>query len=175
MATESDDFDVTLYREASNRRQKEIFREVYERHYPRVYRLAYSLCGQVAEAEDIVQEVFIATLKGLPNFKGESRLGTWLYRITTLVSGRFIARRSRNQSQEIDLERLSSSAMADSELLANQVVQAISKLSFPLRTVLSLVAIEGLSHQDAAEVLGLPVGTIGSRLHTARKQLAQHL
>ena len=168
-------FDIELYRSSSSAQRQEIMEQVFVQQHPSVYRLAYSLCGSATEAEDIAQEVFIAAFRGLANFKGESQLGTWLYRITTRVAGRHMARRSRHQPHSDEIEELPNVDRADADIVANELLQAIAHLSLPLRTVLSLVSIEGLSHQVAADVLGVPVGTIWSRLHSARKQLAVHL
>ena len=168
-------FDIALYHTGSAAQRQAMMEQVFKQHHPTVYRLAYGLCGNATEAEDIAQEVFIAALKGLANFKGESQLGTWLYRITTRVAGRHMARRSRHQSQGDEIDELPNHDRADADIIAKELIHAIAHLSLPLRTVLSLVAIEGLSHQVAADVLGVPVGTIWSRLHSARKQLAVHL
>ena len=168
-------FNLQLYLNSSIAERDKMMESIYRLQYPYVYRLAYSLCGNATEAEDIAQEVFIAAFNGLTKFRAESRLSTWLYRITTRISGRHLARRSRHKAMNGQIEDLSNSDRADAEVITKELLHAIEKISLPLRMVLSLVAIEGLSHQDAAEILGVPVGTIWSRLHRARKQLAANL
>ena len=168
-------FDVAAYLSSSGAKREQLAQVMFKQHYPLVYRLAYNLCGNEAEAQDIAQEVFIAALKGLAKFRAESQLSTWLYRITTRITGRHLARRARHPWVDAPVDHIADSARADADIVTKELVQAIAKLSLPLRTVLSLVAIEGLSHQVAADVLDVPVGTIWSRLHSARKQLAANL
>ena len=147
--------------------------DIFNRFYPRVCRLAYALCGHPAEAEDIAQEVFVAVIRGIDGFRGEAELGTWIYRITTRVAGRHVARRRRLKTQPIDSEHLDGRYPAETDAQLGELAAAMDTLSIPLRTVLSLVAIEGLSHKEVARVLDVPVGTVWSRLHTAREQLAK--
>lgn len=168
-------FDWSLYLSSSVAEKEKMAQAMFTQHYPLVYRLAYSLCGHEAEAQDIAQDVFIAALKGLSTFRGEAKLGTWLYRITTRITGRHLARRARYPWVDAPIDHVANHDRADADIVTKELVQAIAKLSLPLRTVLSLVAIEGLSHQVAADVLDVPVGTIWSRLHNARKQLAAQL
>jgi RNA polymerase sigma-70 factor (ECF subfamily) len=168
-------FDLQRYLSSTAAERERMMEALFKQYYPFVYRLAFSLCGHSMEAQDITQEVFIAAMKGLAKFRGESLLSTWLYRITTRVAGRHLARRSRHQGEDECIEQVASRDKADADVVTNQLIEAISKLSLPLRTVLSLVSIEGVSHQVAADVLGVPVGTIWSRLHTARKQLAENM
>ena len=168
-------FDLKLYQNSDATEREKMIEGMFKIQYPFVYRLSYTLCGNADEAEDIAQEVFIAAIKGLVKFRGDSQLRTWLYRITTRISGRHLARKSKQQMVVVELEDIANCDKAESEIEFNELVHAIGKLSLPLRTVLSLVAIEGLSHQLAADVLGVPIGTIWSRLHKARKQLADNL
>jgi RNA polymerase sigma-70 factor (ECF subfamily) len=169
------EFDLTLYLNSAKAEREKIIESIYKRQYPFVYRLAYSLSGNVMEAEDVAQEVFIASIKGLATFRGESLLSTWLYRITTRICARHLARKPRHQWLNTQIDELPNSDRADSDIVSKELLQAILKLSIPMRVVLCLVAIEGLSHQTAADVLGVPVGTIWSRLHSARKQLSENL
>lgn len=175
MAPATNTFDIKLFLKCNNAERERMTQVVFEQHYPAVYRLAYHLSGSETEAQDIAQEVFIAALKSLAKFKGESQLSTWLYRITTRITGRHLARNNRFSWTDNSIDHIADDSQADTDIVAKELLQAITKLPLPLRTVLSLVAIEGLSHQVAAEVLDVPVGTIWSRLHNARKQLTQHL
>ena len=141
---------------------------VFEEHYQRVYRLALSLAGNPADAEDIAQEVFVAVIKALPQFRGDAKLSTWIYRITLRVGTRWLARRGAPAELPPTLRAADQSIPID-------LVNALRKLPMELRTVILLVAIEGLSHGEAADVLATPVGTVASRLHYARKRLAELL
>lgn len=168
-------FDLQLYLNSSAAEREQMMAVLFRQYYPFVQRLAFSLCGHSCEAQDIAQEVFIAAIKGLDKFRGESQLSTWLYRITTRIAGRHLARGARHQVGDDELDDLPGLGKADADLNTRELVRAITKLPLPQRTVLSLVAIEGVSHQVAADVLGVPVGTIWSRLHSARKRLAEVL
>ncbi|NQZ07860.1 MAG: RNA polymerase sigma factor [Algicola sp.] len=168
-------FDLQRYLSSTVAERERMMEALFKQYYPFVYRLAFSLCGHVTEAQDVTQEVFIAAMQGLAKFRGESQLSTWLYRITTRIAGRHLARRSKHQGEDDAIEFVASREQADSEVVTSQLIRAISKLSLPMRTVLSLVAIEGVSHQVAADVLGVPVGTIWSRLYAARKKLAENM
>lgn len=151
------------------------FADVFREHYPYVVRLATSLTGDFELAKDIAQDVFVAVFKGLRGFRGDAALRTWIYQITLRISGRHSAKHKKHASQQYDLDGLPGVESADSTASLTELVSALNELPLASRTVLSLVAIEGLSHQAAAEVLGIPVGTVWSRLHTARRQLAAAL
>ena len=133
----------------------------------------YRFLGSLADAEDALQETFFALYQALPGFRGESRLTTWVYRIAIRVAIRVKARRPRRAGELADEHAAPHAtdalvAREDSEKLA----RALAELSAEHRTVLSLFAIEGLGHAEIAAILGVPEGTVWSRLHMARKKLA---
>lgn len=142
--------------------------KAFEEHYQGVYRLALSLSGNPADAEDIAQEVFVAVIKALPQFRGDAKLSTWIYRIALRVGTRWLARRGAAAELPATLRAADQSIPID-------LVNALRRLPMELRAVVLLVAIEGLSHGEAAEVLAIPVGTVASRLHYARKRLDELL
>ena len=147
------------------------FEQVFKQHYNYVFRLAFNLCGNVADAEDIAQEVFLGVNNSLDGFKGKSQLKTWIYRITIRITYRYLSRLKSNESideHEIEIE-------SNAPKMDTSVLKVMLKLPLEQRTIISLIAIEGLSHQQVAEILNVPVGTIGSRLYTARKNLARLL
>lgn len=146
----------------------ESFNSVIAEHYTSVYRLALSLSGNHADAEDIAQEVFVAILTALPRFRGEAKLSTWIYRITFRVAGRWLAKRGA-------VAEVSQALTAVDQSIPIDLIDALRKLTLELRIVVLLVSIEGLSHDEAADALGIPVGTIASRLHYARRKLLEYL
>ncbi len=146
--------------------------QVFREHYQSVYRLALSLSGNHADAEDIAQEAFVAIMRALPKFRGDAKLSTWIYRITLRIGTRWLARRGTVANLPATLT--DTSAAADASIPID-LINALRKLPINLRTVVLLVAVEGLSHDEAAEVLAIPVGTIASRLHYARKRLVELL
>lgn len=147
------------------------FANAFRQHYPFVVRLAASLIGDVESAKDVAQEVFVAVFRGLPKFRGESSLKTWIYQITLRTAGRHSVQRKKRPVTGLDFDALHGGESADSAATLAELVAALAALPLEARTVLALVAIEGLSHEAAAEVLGVPVGTVWSRLHSARRKL----
>lgn len=151
---------------------KAAFGQVFREHYPRVLRHAHSLCGNREDAEDIAQEVFIGVMKGLPGFRGEAEIETWIYRITTRVAAKCLARRSRFRKMPPPRDQPAEENGAEDKVARDELFRALDQLSLPQRTIVSLVCIEGLTHQTVADILGIPVGTVWSRLHAARRHLA---
>jgi len=142
--------------------------QVFREHYQSVYRLALSLSGNHADAEDIAQEVFVAIIGALPRFRGDAKLSTWIYRITLRVGTRWLAKRGA-------AAELPPTLLAADHSIPIDLVNALRNLPIDSRMVILLVAIEGLSQSEAAEVLAIPVGTVASRLHYARKHLTDLL
>lgn len=142
--------------------------EIFSDHYQSVYRLALSLSGNHADAEDIAQEVFVAIIGALPKFRGDAKLSTWIYRIALRVGNRWLARRGGVAELPVTLAATDQSIPID-------LINALRKLPTDLRITVLLVSIEGLSHEEAAEVLAVPTGTVASRLHYARKRLVKLL
>jgi RNA polymerase sigma-70 factor, ECF subfamily len=160
----------------SRAEREKAFDEIFQELREAVLALCLHLTGNAADAEDALQETFIALYQGLASFRGESRLTTWIYRITIRVAIRVKARRPRRAGELHDEEAAPHMpdalvAREDSEKLA----RALAGLSAEHRTVLSLFAIEGLGHAEIAAILGVPEGTVWSRLHSARKKLAAEL
>jgi len=142
--------------------------QVFRQHYHSVYRLALSLSGNHADAEDIAQEVFVAIIGALPRFRGDAKLSTWIYRIALRVGTRWLARRGV-------VAELPPTLRAADHTIPIDLVNALHKLPIDARMVILLVAVEGLSHSEVAEVLAIPEGTVASRLHYARKRLSDLL
>jgi RNA polymerase sigma-70 factor (ECF subfamily) len=149
------------------------FAIVFRDHYPYVVRLAARVTGDAELAKDIAQDVFIAVFRSLPNFRGESSLRTWIYQITLRTAGRHSVRIKKQPATGLGLhfDQLHGGESADGIATLAEFAAAFDKLPLEARILLTLVAIEGLSHEEAAEVLGVPVGTVGSRLHNARRKL----
>jgi RNA polymerase sigma-70 factor (ECF subfamily) len=149
------------------------FAIVFRDHYPYVVRLAARVTGDAELAKDIAQDVFIAVFRSLPNFRGESSLRTWIYQITLRTAGRHSVRIKKQPATGLGLhfDQLQGGEPADGTATLAEFAAAFDKLPLEARILLTLVAIEGLSHEEVAEVLGVPVGTVGSRLHNARRKL----
>src|SRR5690606_26272444 len=130
-------------------------------------------------AEDAVQETFLAVQRALPGFRGEAQLSTWVYRIAVTTSLTARTRSRRHAAVELNPEHRDPGAPMDEAVDARRrhakLAQAMGRLSEEHRTVLTLFALEGVGHREIAEVLDSKEGTVWSRLHLARKRLAQLL
>ena len=150
------------------------FEDVFAAHRGQVFSLSFGLTGDRADAEDATQETFLAVLRALPGFRGECRISTWVYRIAIRSALRVRARRPRTESLEFEPAGESRDPALVSER-ARQVRKALARLTADHRAVLALFSLDGLSHREIAETLGIPEGTVWSRLHLARKKLAAEL
>jgi len=149
--------------------------EIFRLYRVPVLTLCVHVVGDAAEAEDVVQQVFLSVHRALPLFRGESRLSTWIYRIALRAA---IAARSKRRTFEPLADHLRAPSAEDELQLrdeARRVAAAMDRLSIDHRVVLSLFAIDGLSHREIAEVLGVPEGTVWSRLSAARRRLNEEL
>ena len=152
-------------------------RALYDTHAPRVYSLAYRLSGDAEKAREFTQDTFIRAFSRLSQFRGEAAFSTWLHRITvTVVSN---ARRSEvRTAREVALDEAHSIEASAAEAepdLKESIARAVDKLSEAYRTTLILHDIEGYTHAEIAEILGVPEGTSKSRLSAARAQLRDAL
>lgn len=159
----------------------------------RVFAVAFRMLGDRAEAEDLAQEVFVTLYGALGSFRGESKLSTWIYRITRnrcLNRMKFLKRRHVGQLADIDDPALQG-ACADVETrdtgrkdphnkLHNDELSALLEgllLELPeeQRALVVLRDLEDLSYEEIVDITGLPLGTVKSRLHRARAALAKLL
>ena len=155
----------------------EAFERLYRGHVGRVYALALRMVG-AADADDLTQEVFIRAWSKLGTFKGESQFATWLHRLAVnhILSRRAVLRRreSRLFSGEGILGRLRAPKRRASGA-ALDLEQAIAQLPARAREVFVLYDVEGFSHEEVADALGVTVGTSKSQLHRARMLLREQL
>ncbi|HTE55610.1 MAG TPA: RNA polymerase sigma factor [Kofleriaceae bacterium] len=161
---------VARERAAAHTRIFEVFREP-------LFRLCLHLCGNRATAEDALQETFVSVFRALPGFRADARLSTWMYRIAVREALRHRAREVSRRVEGMDEEPAAplegNPAIRREE--SDALRRALGQLSADHRAVLSLFAVDGLSHREIGEILGVPEGTIWSRLHAARKRLAASL
>ena len=160
------------------------FHELVDRHAPSLYRLAFSLVGNAADAEDVLQETFAGAFRQLGKFQGRAALRTWLSQILVRQAAR--CRRSRRRAKMVSLDALSETAR---ELLKNgtlppagresdlrlDVLTVLDTLSPDHREVVVLRELHGMSYDEMADVLRVPRGTVESRLFRARQELKQRL
>ena len=164
------------------------FEPLVEKYRQRVWRLANNVLRDPEEAWDAAQEAFIRAYQALPSFRGQSAFYTWLFRIAMNVAtdrARQRAARGRAFGTErvpeedwervmIDQDETPADRAARVEKRA-RIDQALTTLSEDHRTIIILSDLEGLSYREIAEVLGIPMGTVMSRLHNARKRLKDAL
>jgi RNA polymerase sigma-70 factor (ECF subfamily) len=150
------------------------FAEVYADCHRHVHALCLNLLGTTADAEDAFQDTFIAVAQALPSFRGDANVKTWVHRIAIRVALKLRARRRPTDELADDLPGAVRDPIAD-HADADAMARALGALSFEHRLVLSLFAVAGLTHAEIAETLGVPEGTVWSRLHHAKKRLGELL
>lgn len=154
------------------------FEELYRAHAGRLYSVALRMLGNQADADDMLQEIFLAAHRKLSTFRGESALGTWLYRLATnlcLDHLRSRAGRTRHVTDSLDDEPglfdAPSSRLAEQTVTRMDLERALSRLPDGCRAAFVLHDIEGLEHSEVADVLGIAEGTSKSQVHKARLKL----
>ncbi|HEX4994886.1 MAG TPA: sigma-70 family RNA polymerase sigma factor [Methylomirabilota bacterium] len=158
------------------------FEELVMTYQHRVFGVALRMLGNRAEAEDVAQEAFVRAHRALGAFRGDAKLSTWLYAITSrlclnrLASGE---RRLTRQGEDAMLRLSDAGPRPDAALerreLETALGRAIAELPEARRIVVVLRDLEGLSYEEIAEVLELELGTVRSRLHRARADLKEKL
>ena len=146
------------------------FRALVDRQSQYLYGVAHALTGNAADAEDLVQETFLGAIKG--NFRGESSVRTWLVRI--LVNRAAMLRRTRKRRPETELKESAAAGRGDSATKIDakaDLSEMLAQLSPDHRQVIVLRELEGLSYEEMAAALGVPRGTVESRLYRAREEL----
>jgi RNA polymerase sigma-70 factor (ECF subfamily) len=166
------------------------FSRIMALHEGMVFNLAARLLGDAEEAKDVAQEVFLLVYRRLSRFEGRSSLKTWIYRIVVNQCHnrrRFWHRHGRDREQELDERWAAPEDASKGEWLASPYQQtrsheraaviqkALLELRFEQRSVLVLREVEGLSCEEVAAALGIPDGTVKSRLSRAREALRQRL
>ena len=149
--------------------------QLYEQCSDHVYGLMVRMVGR-QDADDLTQHVFLTMFRKLDQFNGQSKLETWLYRLATNEALQHLRRNKRRSTAPLVAEPETSDpdrigASEEAELLET----AMSRLEPELRAVVLLKEQWGLSYQEIAESVGIPEGTVGSRLNRARKELRQEL
>ncbi len=155
----------------------EAFHALIDRHGPALMGLAVMLLGNREDAKDALQETFLGAYRGLSGFEGRASVKTWLTKILV----RQVARQRRKTTPGIRGTSSSGLAEATTADPATQtdtrldLMQMLEGLSDEHRQVIVLRELEGMSYDEMAELLGVPRGTVESRLHRAREQLRQKM
>jgi RNA polymerase sigma-70 factor (ECF subfamily) len=164
--------------------------ELVRRYQERIYATVYHMTANHEDANDIAQEAFIKAYQALKSFKGGSSFYTWVYRIAVNKTINFL--KQRKNRLQMSLDDLDINAEHDPDLVAlisdktprrevnlselqEKLNAAMQKLSEPHRLVVTLHDVQGLSHEEIAEIMDCNIGTVRSRLFYARQQLQAHL
>lgn len=154
------------------------FEAIYRTHAGRLYSVACRVIGNPADAEDLLQEIFLAAHRKLDSFRGESALGTWLYRLAMNLCLDHLRSRAARSSQLTDaldeehgLDDSSSRRLAERTVARMDLERAMAQLPEGCRTAFVLHDVEGLEHREVAEILGIAEGTSKSQVHKARMRL----
>jgi len=187
----------------SQKGDKEAYRLLVERYQPRVQAIAFEVVKSREDAEDIAQESFVKAYLSLPGFKGESSFYTWLYRITYNMAVDYRRKLSRRGGTHLEFKEsvsvnvsggpnsdkgsldgptpvFPSSVEGPQDALvrketAKKLSSAFAELSEEHRAVMMLREVDGLNYEEISRVVGIPKGTVMSRLHYARKTLQKAL
>ncbi len=164
--------------------------ELVRRYQERIYATVYHMTSNHEDANDLAQEAFIKAYQALKSFKGGSSFYTWVYRIAVNKTINFL--KQRKTRSQMSLDDLDFNAEHDPDLVAlisektprreigltelqEKLNAAMQKLSEPHRLVVTLHDVQGLSHEEIAEIMDCNIGTVRSRLFYARQQLQAYL
>lgn len=174
--------------EATLRGDSGAFARIYEKYRERVFRVLFGVVRNREDALEATQEVFVKIHRALPRFDPRARFFTWAYRIAVNQGIDMLRQRKVRKEQQYEEEQqLGESSgrgsarfvAAEKELERKEVLErleaALETLSEEHRTVFLLYSYEGLSYGDIADVVGIPIGTVMSRLFYARKRMKEQL
>ena len=175
MTVTPDERDVDLIGRA-RRGDPKALEVLYTEHAPAVMRLAHRVTGSAADAEDVLQDVFLGLPEALRRYDEQGSFAGWLLRITTRVA--LMRMRTARRRREVPIDAvpeperpMPADALADAAALE----QAIARLSTTLRVTFVLKAAEGYSHAEIAEILGITTSTSEVRYHRALKKVRDYL
>jgi RNA polymerase sigma-70 factor (ECF subfamily) len=153
------------------------FRELVDRYKDRVFGLIVRTVQDRSRAEDLAQEVFLRVHRGLPYFRGEAKLSTWMYRIVANVC---VQEREPGRSVSLDDERTTvRPASTDRRFgdleLRDRLEKAIARLPAQYRLLVASHYLQGIQYEELAEALNMPLGTLKTQLYRAKQQLRRLL
>ena len=165
---------------------EDAFRELVERHKDRVASVVIRMLGNNADAEDVGQETFIRFYRGLRGFRGQASVGTYLTRIAVNLAISELRKRRRRSiivplavpgrdPDEPETDYADPRASAEYDDTSDRIQQALQELKPEFRSVIVLRLMEGYSTKETAEILGIPVGTVLSRLRRSQEKLKRLL
>jgi len=184
---------LTLFREARMQTDADLvkecragdasaFDEIVRRYKDRVYRVVYRFLGNHEDALDVAQETFIRAYGGIREFRGSAQLCTWLHSIAANLARNRLrdgSRKGRNQGVPLDgmdpADDCSPRAAAEQQELEDTLQRCLVDLPEPYRMAFALRTFDDLNYEAIAQTLGIPVGTVKSRINHARRMLRERL
>jgi RNA polymerase sigma-70 factor, ECF subfamily len=164
---------------APRARREAAFHELVTRYSRRLFAVCIRVLGSPQDAEDAVQETFVRLARGAADFRGDAQVSTWLYRVARNVCTDHVRYDARRPSTPVEDVTAVGDPPDDDRVAASETAMvlrdALARLDEGSRTVLLLVAVDGLSYEEAAEMTGLAVGTVKSRVSRARVRLGEML
>lgn len=146
---------------------------------PRIYKFGLRMCGNPDDAREVLQETMLAVTRHIGGFRGDAKLSTWLFQLARSACTKQRRRERPDTLEPEAFDRVASDSdperLVSAQQLADMLGRALLTLTEPQREVLVLRDVEGLSAPEVAEILGLEVGAVKSRLHRARAALADAL
>jgi RNA polymerase sigma-70 factor, ECF subfamily len=155
---------------------EQAFREVVDRYKNLVFAVVARSAGHTGRTEDLAQEVFLRIHRGLPYFRGDAKLTTWIYRIVLNLLSQEAERRRGSREVALDPDipahdpRTDDRSVSDFEL-RDRLEKALARLPPNYRLLIAGHYLQDVKYEDLAEALGLPLGTVKTHLHRAKKQL----
>jgi len=151
-------------------------RTLYERYAPRVYAVVRRIAGEEDLAQDYAQEAWIRAIRALPTFRGDARFSTWLHRIAVNSALQALRKADTRTKREAPMpEAVSVDPVEGDVLLSDVLERAMDRLPDGMRQVLILHDVEGYTHEEIGEFLGVTAGTSKSQLFKARGKMREML
>lgn len=172
-----DDIEVKQLVEQVSAGDSRAFQRLIDEHYMIIYRMAFRFSSNKPDAEDVTQMVCMKLAQNISKFDGRSAFTTWLYQMVLNTARDWQRSQNRHRHGKIEIgvieNTLSSNEDVQKTLETQQQLDSIKALPDGEREAIWLVFAEGLSHKQAADILGCAEGTISYRIHEARKKLIQ--
>jgi RNA polymerase sigma factor (sigma-70 family) len=162
--------------------QERLFRQLFARHQGRLYRFVIRYIDHPEDAADIAQQAFAEAARTIQTFRGDSKLSTWLFGIAMNMVRNYLSRAPHRVYKFESEDALASFAAPEPDpaehVTQKQLLQllatAMAELPPEMSEVLTLVAVDEISYQDAADILNIPLGTVRSRVSRARSVLREY-
>jgi RNA polymerase sigma-70 factor (ECF subfamily) len=179
VANQTAEIELTLIQQAGNG-DSNAFGELVRRHYAPIVNVVYRMCGDANLAEDMAQETFLRAWSNLASFRPKASLRHWLYRIAVNATLDVLRRKTEEPVEDEFIQMVSDQSPGPEATViekeqAADLQKKLKSLPEASRTVLVLREYGGLSYQEIATTLELPVGTVMSRLNYARTRLREML